>query len=464
MHTRCRRGARAATAAFGAITALTARAAGGGDAGDLRPRAPQTREEALRAWRAGTLTDRLERGDAADVPPSRRVIAVVGITGSGKSSVCNTLAGRTHRPFALSSSLVSVTTAVSHRDYSFFGDWRVVDTPGLLDTNKARAENEGEVLRLAALAPHGLAAVLVVVPRGRFTAEQEAALVRLDELFGPSLRRHAILVVTGALDGDAPSGAGAGGAVGVGSSGVPGGGVGLMSRDALLAEVTALPLGHFLRAFIESVGFRVVPVENRLDPFRQVGLPSVRTGKVALGSGREGCPFRQGRSRAGPPLPAPSESASPTVAPWPRARHRTACLPFGCPPPACHESMTTSRTHASARRCRAWRCTSESSTCSPPTAARRTTSASSWRARARTRLLGGRRGPSARWGEARSFPSRCRQARRRWARADTPCASDRWPTAPRRPPGAPAPPAREAARAGSSPSSATWCDCLARHP
>ena len=236
---------------------------------ELLPPVSKTREQALSGWRAGTLTDRLERGDVEAAATSRHVVAVVGITGSGKSSVCNTLVGRTHRRFALSSSLASVTGAVSHRDYTFFGDWRIIDTPGLLDTNKRREENEGEVLRLAALTPHGLAAVLVVMPHGRFTAEQQAALVRLDELFGPTLRKHAILVITSALEGDAPAGVGAGGGSGNGS-------VALMTRDAVLAEVSALPLGHYLRSYVESIGFRVVPVENRLDPFRQVSRTGSR--------------------------------------------------------------------------------------------------------------------------------------------------------------------------------------------
>ena len=121
-----------------------------------------------------------------------------GRTGAGKSSTANTLSGRTHKPFAQSNTVTSVTQAISHRDYSFGAcmsghaaaataaarraslrvffavnlPWRVVDTPGLCDTNRPGAAIAGELGRLARLAPHGIAAFVIVVPRGRLTAER----------------------------------------------------------------------------------------------------------------------------------------------------------------------------------------------------------------------------------------------------------------------------------------------------
>jgi hypothetical protein len=207
----------------------------------------------LRRWRADSDLGRLNREDAAAVSRERRVIVVVGITGAGKSSTGNTLAGRLHKAFGVSGSVTSVTQAASFRDYSFVkADWRVVDTPGLGDTNRSAAAVRGELARIARFAPHGVTAFVVVVPRGRFTQEHEAALRELEAIFGAAaLRRFAVVALTGAID-----------PVSEGRQ--------LMTRDALVDEINALPLKHFFRGFLEGAGLRVVPVENRFDPHKQI--------------------------------------------------------------------------------------------------------------------------------------------------------------------------------------------------
>jgi len=245
---RCAAGA-AAALALPAAGAAGADAAGA-DAAQPPPPAPI---DELRRWRADSDLGRLNRTDAADVARGRRVLVVVGITGAGKSSTCNTLAGRLHKAFGVSASVTSVTQAISFRDYSFFKqDWRVVDTPGLGDTNRSAADIRGELARLARFAPHGATAFVVVVPRGRFTAEHEAALRELEAVFGAeALRRFAVVALTGATDPLSE-------------------GRQLLSRDALVDEVNALPLRHFFRGFLEGAALRAVPVENRFDPHRQV--------------------------------------------------------------------------------------------------------------------------------------------------------------------------------------------------
>lgn len=248
---------RAAPAALAlALVATTAAAACDDDADAPLPSllspALSAREK-LRRWRSGSTLDRLNRADPADVEPTRRVLVVVGITGGGKSSTAGTLAGRSHRPFATSNTAASVTQAADFRDYDFVGEaWRVVDTPGLEDTHKDPRELAGELARLARFAPHGVSAFVVVVPRGRFTGEQERALRALIALFGPAFTEHAILAVTSATDSDASGPQGRS----------------LLPRDALLDEVNRLPLGHFYRRFVEALHLRVVPVENRVDPHR----------------------------------------------------------------------------------------------------------------------------------------------------------------------------------------------------
>ena len=68
-------------------------------------------------------------------PEDRRVIVLCGVTGDGKSSTGNTLAGSTSS-FAVSGGLSSATQECAHVDY-LFGDvaTRVVDTIGFSDTS-----------------------------------------------------------------------------------------------------------------------------------------------------------------------------------------------------------------------------------------------------------------------------------------------------------------------------------------
>lgn len=205
----------------------------------------------LRGWKMNETLSRLNRQDPGGLAQRRHVVAVVGITGGGKSSTCNTMAGRSHKQFRLSNSLTSVTSTASYLDYQF-GDeeWRVIDTPGLFDTNRPDDDIQGEVARIASYAPHGVTAFVFVVPRGRFTAEHERALRELVTLFGPEVKAHCVVAITSATD--------------------PGNDRQLLTRDALLDEVNALPLNHFFRNFVADVGLRVVAVENRVDPHRQI--------------------------------------------------------------------------------------------------------------------------------------------------------------------------------------------------
>lgn len=213
---------------------------------------------------------RLNSAPPGDVAPARRVVAVVGITGAGKSATANTLAGRLHVPFASGASVTSVTRATSFRDYSFVNElWRVVDTPGLGDTNRPAADVSAELRALATLAPHGLTAVVVVVPHGRLTGAHEAALREVAALFGgrDALARAAVIAVTGAVD-------------------APADGRGLMTRDALLGEIAALPLESYFRALCDTA--LVVPVENRFDPHRYYSRLALHQAVLACEAARGG--------------------------------------------------------------------------------------------------------------------------------------------------------------------------------
>ena len=220
----------------------------------------------LRAWQRNSSYGDLNRVALDAIAPSRRVILVVGATGAGKSSTANTLAGRLHKPFIASASIASATRATAHRDYDFLGEvWRVIDTPGLGDTNRPHADIVAELRAVAALAPHGVSAVVIALPHGRFSSTQDAALREVAALFGgtrggrgtgdaaaPVAQRFedfAIVAFTSAVASVAE-------------------GRQLLTRDALLDEVASLPLGAFLRTFVDATRLRVVAVENAVEPHR----------------------------------------------------------------------------------------------------------------------------------------------------------------------------------------------------
>lgn len=137
------------------------------------------KEDRLLGWHGGLgiREEKLNRGDIEDLDPSRHVVAVVGITGGGKSSTANTLMfkyggrakkkdkksialsnnnvrrGNRNRKFKEASSLTSVTRSLSFRDYEHSGvPFRVIDTPGLADTNRESWDVESEMVQFKRLA------------------------------------------------------------------------------------------------------------------------------------------------------------------------------------------------------------------------------------------------------------------------------------------------------------------------
>jgi tRNA U34 5-carboxymethylaminomethyl modifying GTPase MnmE/TrmE len=126
-------------------------------------------------------------------------VVVVGVTGDGKSSTCNTLAGSTL--FEVSSGLCSATSECAHADYLHIdGDevreMRVVDTIGLSDTDLPAEEVMRRFSAFSDQVPLGIDVFLFVVRFGRFKPEHEAALDAFVSNCGESALAHTVLVFT----------------------------------------------------------------------------------------------------------------------------------------------------------------------------------------------------------------------------------------------------------------------------
>lgn len=140
--------------------------------------------------------------DANDAPeePQHRSLVVVGVTGDGKSTTCNTLSSSTS--FETSDGFASSTSQVAHTDYLLMDadgvrEMRVIDTIGLHDTDLAAAEVMQRFLHFADLVPLGIHCFLFIVKYGRFKPEHEAAFDAFVANVGEDALRHTILVFTG---------------------------------------------------------------------------------------------------------------------------------------------------------------------------------------------------------------------------------------------------------------------------
>lgn len=138
-----------------------------------------------------------ELAEVAEVATPTTMV-LVGRTGNGKSATGNSILGNRLFKSKMRSSAVTSTCELQSTTRSDDRCIRVVDTPGLFDTEMPADFVMKEIMKCLDLAKDGVHALLLVLSvRNRFTADEMAAIESLQTLFGEKVVNYMILIFTG---------------------------------------------------------------------------------------------------------------------------------------------------------------------------------------------------------------------------------------------------------------------------
>ncbi|XP_028419457.1 GTPase IMAP family member 7-like [Perca flavescens] len=129
-----------------------------------------------------------------DVSNTRRIV-ILGKTGSGKSSVANTIFGE--GLFTIGHTFNSETRECEARTKSVNGrSITLIDTPGFFDTERSEEEMKPEIVRCITECAPGPHAFLIVIKVETFTEQEQAVITKINEYFSEEVYKYAILVFT----------------------------------------------------------------------------------------------------------------------------------------------------------------------------------------------------------------------------------------------------------------------------
>uniref|UniRef100_A0A4W6EZC9 AIG1-type G domain-containing protein n=1 Tax=Lates calcarifer TaxID=8187 RepID=A0A4W6EZC9_LATCA len=121
------------------------------------------------------------------------LIAVLGKTGAGKSSLCNTMSGRdvfkiNHT--ANSETTQSQTKCVNGRNIT------LIDTPGFFDTDRPEEELKAEIVKCITECAPGPHAFLIVFKLEKFTQQEKDVIEKIRQYFSEEAFEYATVVFT----------------------------------------------------------------------------------------------------------------------------------------------------------------------------------------------------------------------------------------------------------------------------
>ncbi|XP_071314990.1 GTPase IMAP family member 8-like [Trachinotus anak] len=122
-------------------------------------------------------------------------IVLLGKTGAGKSSLCNTIFGED--VFKINHCAITETRKCQKATGFVKGKKiTVTDTPGLFDTNMSEEEVQPEIVKCITECSPGPHAFLIVLKVEEFTEEEQAVITKICEFFSEEALKYAVVVFT----------------------------------------------------------------------------------------------------------------------------------------------------------------------------------------------------------------------------------------------------------------------------